>query len=119
MVYPNIHINVGPKPKGPNSKGPRPRHLFYYCIFCYDDILSKYTYLQMKFYLVQVLSFLGVFILLYMVGDIYRYTYRQIIVYLPVHLAAIASIDSYSNSCGVDCTDRRVYSLALLGWVCP
>ena len=46
-----------------------------------------------------------------MVGDIYRYTYLQITVYLPVHLAAIASIDSYSNSCGVDCTDRRVYSL--------
>jgi len=54
-----------------------------------------------------------------MVGDIYRYTYRQIRVYLTVHLAAIASIDSYSNSCGVDCTDRRVYSLGLLGWVCP
>ena len=30
----------------------------------------------------------------FMVGDIYRYTYRQIRVYLPVHLAAIASIDS-------------------------
>ena len=38
------------------------------------------------------------------VGDIYRYTYRQIRVYLPVHLAAII-------------TDRRVYSLGLLGWV--
>ena len=48
-----------------------------------------------------------------------RYTYRQIRVYLPVHLAAIDSIDSYSNSCGVDCTDRRVHSLGLLGWVRP
>ena len=46
-----------------------------------------------------------------MVGDIYRYTYWRIRVYLPVHLAAIASEDSYSNSCGVDCTDRRVCSL--------
>ena len=35
------------------------------------------------------------------------------------HQAGIASIDSYSNSCGVDCTDRRVYSLGLLGWVRP
>ena len=26
--------------------------------------------------------------------------------YLPIHLAAVAS--SYSNSCGLDCTDRRV-----------
>ena len=43
-----------------------------------------------------------------MVGDVYRYTYWRIRVYLPVHLAAIASKDSYSNSCGVDCTDRRV-----------
>ena len=48
-----------------------------------------------------------------MVGDIYRYTYRQIRGYLPVHLAAIASKDSYSNSCGVDCTDRRVCSLGI------
>ena len=54
-----------------------------------------------------------------MVGDIYRYTYQQIRVYLQVHLAPIASIDSYSNSCGVDCTERRVYSLGLLGWVRP
>ena len=30
-----------------------------------------------------------------MVGDIYRYTYWQIRVYLPVHLAAIVSIDNY------------------------
>ena len=50
-----------------------------------------------------------------MVGDVYRYTYRRIRVYLLVHLAAIASIDSYSNSCGVDCTDRCVCSLGLLG----
>ena len=42
-----------------------------------------------------------------MVGDVYR----RIRVHLPVHLAAIASIDSYSNSLGVDCTDRRVCSL--------
>ena len=48
-----------------------------------------------------------------MVGDIYRYTYRPIRVYLPVHLAAIASKASYSNSCGVDCTDRRVCSLGI------
>ena len=41
-----------------------------------------------------------------MVGDIYRYTYRRIRVYLPVHLAAIAYIDSYSNSCRVECTDN-------------
>ena len=56
-----------------------------------------------------------------MVGDIYQYTYtyRQTRVYLTVHLAAIASIDSYSNSCGVDCTDRRVCFLCLLGWVRP
>ena len=54
-----------------------------------------------------------------MVGDVYWYTYWQINVYLPVHLAAIASKDSYSNSCGVDCTDRCVYSLGLLGWVRP
>ena len=53
------------------------------------------------------------------VGDIYRYTYRQIRVHLQVHLAAIASIDSYINSCGFDCTNRRVYSLGLLGWVRP
>ena len=52
-----------------------------------------------------------------MVGDIYWYAYWQIIVYLPVHLASIASIDNYSNSCVVDCTDRRVYSLGLLGYV--
>ena len=26
--------------------------------------------------------------------------------YLPIHLAAVAS--SYSNSCGLDCTDSRV-----------
>ena len=50
-----------------------------------------------------------------MAGDVYWYTYRRIRVYLPVHLAAIASIDSYSNSCGVDCTDRCVLSLGLLG----
>ena len=48
-----------------------------------------------------------------MVGDIYWYTYWRIRVYLPVHLAAIASKDSYSNSCGVDCTDRRVCSLGI------
>ena len=54
-----------------------------------------------------------------MVGDVYQYTYWRISVYLPVHLAPIASKDSYSNSCGVDCTDRRVYSLGLLGWVRP
>ena len=54
-------------------------------------------------------------ILFELVGDIYRYTYRQLRVYLPVHLAAIASIDSHSNSCGVDCTDRQVYSLGLFG----
>ena len=50
-----------------------------------------------------------------MVGDIYRYTYQQIRAYLPVHLAAIASKDSFSNSCGVDCTDRHVCCLGLLG----
>ena len=38
----------------------------------------------------------------YMVGDVYRYTYRRIRVYLPVHPAAIASKDSHSISCGVD-----------------
>ena len=50
-----------------------------------------------------------------MVGDVYRYPYQRIRVYLPIHLAAIASIDSYSNSCGFECTDRRVCSLGLLG----
>ena len=54
-----------------------------------------------------------------MVDDVYQYMYLGIRVYLPVHLAAIACIDSYSNSCGVECTDRPVYSLGLLGWVCP
>ena len=53
-----------------------------------------------------------------MVGYIYRYTYWQIRVYLPVHLAdlgAIASKDSYSNSnsCRVDCADRCVCSLGI------
>ena len=49
-----------------------------------------------------------------MVGDVYRYTYWRIRVYLPVHLlAAIASKDSYSNSCGLDFTDRRVCSLRI------
>ena len=48
-----------------------------------------------------------------MVGDIYRYTYWRIRVYLPVHLAAIASKDSYINSCGVDCTERHVCSLVI------
>ena len=48
-----------------------------------------------------------------MVGYIYRYTYWQIRVYLPVHLAANASEDSSSNRCGVDCTDRRVFSLGI------
>ena len=38
---------------------------------------------------------------------------------LPVHLAVIASMDSYSNSCGVSCTDRCFHSLGLLGWVRP
>ena len=33
-----------------------------------------------------------------MVGDVYRYMYQRIRVYLLVHLAAIASIDRYSNS---------------------
>ena len=46
-----------------------------------------------------------------MVGDVYQYTYWRIRVYLPVHLAPIASKDSYSNSSGVDCTDRCVCSL--------
>ena len=32
--------------------------------------------------------------------------------YLPIHLADVAS--SYTNSCGLDCTDRRVCSLGLL-----
>ena len=50
-----------------------------------------------------------------MVDDVYQYMYLGIRVYLPVHLAAIACIDSYSNSCGVDCTDIRVCSLGLLG----
>ena len=48
-----------------------------------------------------------------MAGDVYWDMYRRIRVYLPVHLAAIASIDSYNNSCGVDCTDRRVCSLGI------
>ena len=48
-----------------------------------------------------------------MVGDVYRYTYWQIRVSLPVHLVAIASKDSYINSCGVDCTHRRVCSLGI------
>jgi len=48
-----------------------------------------------------------------MVGDVYRYTYWRIRVYLPVHLAATASKDSYNNSCGVDCTDRCVCSLGI------
>ena len=48
-----------------------------------------------------------------MVDDVYRYTYWPIRVYLPVHLAAIASKDSYSNSYGVDCTDRRVCFLGI------
>ena len=48
-----------------------------------------------------------------MVGDVYRYTCWRIRVYLPVHLAAIARKDSYSNNCGVDCTDRRVCSLGI------
>ena len=39
------------------------------------------------------------------VGNIdYEIVYRS--PYLPIHLAAVAS--SYSNSCGLDCTDRRV-----------
>ena len=50
-----------------------------------------------------------------MIGDVYRYTYWRTRVYLPVHIAAIASIDSYSSSYGVDCKDRRVCSLGLLG----
>ena len=52
-----------------------------------------------------------------MVGDIYQYTYtyRQTRVYLTVHLAAIASIDS--KNCGVGCTDRRVCSLVT--GLCP
>ena len=53
---------------------------------------------------------------LFMVCNIYQYTFWRIRVYLPVNLAAIASINSYSNSCGVECTDRRVYSLC---WVRP
>ena len=50
-----------------------------------------------------------------MVGDVYQYTYWRIRLYLPVHLApiAIASKDSYSNSSGVDCTDRCVCSLGI------
>ena len=31
---------------------------------------------------------------------------------LPVHLAADSSLDSYSNSCGLDCTDRRVRAMS-------
>ena len=54
-------------------------------------------------------------VILNMVGDVYRYTYRRIRVHLPVHLAAIASIDSYNNSCRVECTDICVCSLGLLG----
>ena len=50
-----------------------------------------------------------------MVGDVYGHTYRGIRVYLPVHLVAIASIDSYSNSCGVDCTD--ILSVLKACWV--
>ena len=33
--------------------------------------------------------------------------------YLPIHLAAVAS--SYSNNCGLDCTDRCVTSSCLEG----
>ena len=55
-----------------------------------------------------------------MVGDIY--TYRQIRVYLPVHLAAIARIDSYSNSngCGVAVKVRgnqKKTGIIIIGWV--
>ena len=46
-----------------------------------------------------------------MVGDVYRYMYWRIRVYLRVHLATIANKNIYSNSCGVDCTDRLVCSL--------
>ena len=53
------------------------------------------------------------FLLYKTVGDIYRYTYWRIRAYLPVHLAAIASKDSCSNSCGVDCTDRGVCCLGI------
>ena len=50
-----------------------------------------------------------------MVGDIYLYTYWRIRVYLPVHLAAIASKDSYSNSCGLDCVHRSTCN----NWLLP
>ena len=54
-----------------------------------------------------------------MVGDVYWYTYLRIRVYLLVHLAAIAYIDSYSNSCIVECKDRCVCSLRQLCSIGP
>ena len=63
-------------------------------------------YKQVLFYKIKLFKCFGE--TLKMVGDVYWYTYRQKRVYLPLHLAAIASIDSYSNRCGVNCTDKHV-----------
>ena len=49
-----------------------------------------------------------------MVGDVYWYTHWRIRVYLPVHLAAIATAVELTVQ-----IDVSVYSLGLLSWVHP